>query len=70
MRVSIESYVFDILLARIDLKTFQVDFASAGHNQMLLCRNNATFEELNAKGIPLGIMPEFDLILSNSHRYW
>ena len=54
-------------LARIDLKTFQVDFASAGHNQMLLCRNNGTFEELSAKGIPLGIMPEFDFESCQTH---
>mgnify|MGYP000533374633 CR=1 FL=1 len=54
-------------LARINLRTFRVDFASAGHNQMLLCRNNGTFEELSAKGIPLGIMPDVNFQSCETH---
>jgi len=30
-------------------------FASAGHNKMLLLRANGVYEELNAKGMPLGM---------------
>tara|TARA_B100000674_G_C37950878_1_gene967249 strand:- start:445 stop:2844 length:2400 start_codon:yes stop_codon:yes gene_type:complete len=55
-----------MFLARVDLNTFQVQYASAGHNQMLLCRKEGTFDELSAKGIPLGIMPEFNYELGET----
>tara|TARA_Y100000589_G_scaffold194682_1_gene184128 strand:- start:6145 stop:8958 length:2814 start_codon:yes stop_codon:yes gene_type:complete len=55
-----------LFLARVDLKTFDIQYASAGHNQMLLCKNEGQFEELSARGIPLGIMSEFDYELGKT----
>ena len=50
-----------MFLAIIDPDTGRLDYASAGHNKMLLLRTNPCddlpeTEELSAKGIPLGIM--------------
>lgn len=45
-------------LARIDLTTYEIQYASAGHNKMLLCKANGDFIELSAMGMPLGIISD------------
>ncbi len=39
----------------IDLKTLNMEYASAGHNKMYLMRSNQNIEELSAKGLPCGL---------------
>lgn len=53
-------------LARISLENYSIQFASAGHNQMLLCKANGDFEELSCKGIPLGLMPDYQYKLGHT----
>jgi len=39
----------------IDLKTLNMEYASAGHNKMYLMRADKRIEELSAKGLPCGL---------------
>lgn len=50
-----------MFLGRLDLKTFEFCYASAGHlPPLLFCRETETLEELPmGKGLPLGIQGEF-----------
>jgi len=47
----------------------EIRYASAGHNQMLLRRADSTIEELNGKGIPLGMFEQASYSLETVKFY-
>ncbi len=44
-----------LFLVILNQDTGEFCYASAGHNKMLVLRSNGVYEELNAKGMPLGM---------------
>ena len=42
----------------IDFKNLKLYYSSAGHNKMLLLKENGLLQHLNARGIPIGIFSE------------
>ncbi len=53
-----DSLFLTMFYCSIDLESLTLFYSSAGHNKMLLLRDNAEIVHLNAKGIPAGLFSD------------